>query len=60
MIQSELSKNLILYSNPASLPTKRKRFTILRGPHKDKDSRIQLKVERHKKVNIYIILKIDF
>lgn len=35
---------------PIPLPTKTKRFTVLRSPHKDKDAREQFEMRIHKRV----------
>ncbi|MBC7189392.1 30S ribosomal protein S10 [Candidatus Aerophobetes bacterium] len=35
---------------PIPLPTKIKRFTVLRSPHKDKDAREQFEMRIHKRV----------
>ena len=35
---------------PVPLPTKRERFTVLRSPHTDKDSREAFEIKTHKRV----------
>lgn len=35
---------------PIALPTKRSRFSVIRSPHKDKDSREQFEIRVHKRL----------
>ena len=35
---------------PIPLPTKRSRFSVIRSPHKDKDSREQFEIRVHKRL----------
>ena len=37
-------------TGPIPLPTKIKKYTVIRGPHVDKDSREQFEIRRHKRV----------
>ena len=41
-------------NGPIPLPNKEKRFTILRSPHVNKDSRVQLKLVTHKRLIIIL------
>jgi small subunit ribosomal protein S10 len=48
------SKFGILISGPIRLPTKIKKFTVLRSPHIDKKSREQFEIRTHKRLlNIF-------
>ncbi len=38
------------YSGPVPLPTEIEKVTILRSPHKDKDSRLQYETRTHKRL----------
>ncbi len=42
------------FSGPIPLPTKTRRWTVLRSPHVDKKSREQFELKTHKRV-IYIL-----
>ena len=47
----EVAKNSgAAVSGPVPLPTRREIVTILRSPHKDKDSREQFELKTHKRV----------
>ena len=37
-------------SGPIPLPTRIKRFTVIRSPHVDKDSREQFEIRTHKRI----------
>jgi small subunit ribosomal protein S10 len=39
-----------LVHGPIPLPTKIERYTVLRSPHKDKDSRDQFEIRTHKRL----------
>ena len=46
----ETAERTAFGSGPVPLPTKRSRYTVIRGPFKDKDSREHFKLHTHKRL----------
>ena len=49
-IVDTMSKSGAKISGPIPLPTEKEVVTILRSPHKDKDSREQFEIRTHKRI----------
>ena len=49
-IAETAKKTGAVVSGPIPLPTKREDYTVLRGPHVDKKSREQFKINTHKRL----------
>ena len=50
LIVDTAQKNSARVSGPIPLPTERNLYTVIRSPHKDKDSRDQFEMRTHKRL----------
>ena len=50
LIVDTAQKNGARVSSPIPLPTERNLYTVIRSPHKDKDSRDQFEMRTHKRL----------
>lgn len=50
LIVDTAQKNGACVSGPIPLPTERNLYTVIRSPHKDKDSRDQFEMRTHKRL----------